>query len=689
VWRAKDLVGWWSNAHHDRAGGVRSPTPTAWVPGSKPIWFTELGCPAVDKAANQPNVFPDAKSSENARPYFSAGAPDPLAQRQFLRAHFGWWRPDAPGFDAAHNPAATHYDGRMVDADRLYLWTWDARPYPLFPRAADVWADGVNYATGHWLTGRLGALASDELVKAVAADYGLAMPTADAAPPLLFGTDVEGVVSARDALQPLFDATSLSPRAAAAGLVAALPQRRLATTVPADGLVGDDTPLASRKRPDPGGGIDRLALSYVDRERDYLTGTLTAAHLQGSASGGQNSGLVLDLAGARLAAEHMLTEAGDAETLDLVLPPSLSALEPGDVLSIGGQADGPFVITALRDGTSRRASLQAIAPTRNVAVVADRPLPTTGLATPPSLPIVAAAHLPADPAAYGPSRLLLVAIASPWPGSVEVTNDADASALAALTRNGAVGELAAPFGAGPTAVWDDATELELVLYNGHVASLDDGAVLGGGNRLAIETDAGGWEVIGFGGATLVAPATYRLTHLLRGQLGTRQAMGVASAGNRVAVLDTAVAARAVPVDWLGEALSLRAYAGRTDPTGTTLDVAVDTAPALPLAPVHLGASRDPASHDVAFGWVRCSRSDTDSWNVIEAPLDVAPEAYVVTILRGGTAVRAVTVAGPALAYPAAQQLADFGSLPTAFSFTVAQVDPALGPGLVAQGAFHA
>ncbi len=37
---------------------------------SKPIWFTELGCPSIDKGSNQPNVFYDPKSSESARSLF-------------------------------------------------------------------------------------------------------------------------------------------------------------------------------------------------------------------------------------------------------------------------------------------------------------------------------------------------------------------------------------------------------------------------------------------------------------------------------------------------------------------------------------------------------------------------------------------------------------------------------------------
>ena len=59
VFRPKDLAAWWSNYHHDRLGGEEVAQPTAWQPEMKPIWFTELGCPAVDKGANQPNVFID------------------------------------------------------------------------------------------------------------------------------------------------------------------------------------------------------------------------------------------------------------------------------------------------------------------------------------------------------------------------------------------------------------------------------------------------------------------------------------------------------------------------------------------------------------------------------------------------------------------------------------------------------
>ncbi|MHB1111018.1 MAG: baseplate multidomain protein megatron, partial [Devosia sp.] len=206
VWRYKDLAGWWANAHHDRVGGVRSGTPTSWVPQSKPIWFTELGCGAVDKGANQPNIFGDPKSAESGRPYFSSGAPDGLQQRQFLRAHLSHWA--EPG----GNPISGAYGGRMLDIERIYLWAWDARPYPAFPRDAAIWSDAPNHETGHWLTGRLGTAASDELLRTIAADHGVTLAEVEALPPLIHGMLIEGVVSCRDAMAPVLAAAGLSLR---------------------------------------------------------------------------------------------------------------------------------------------------------------------------------------------------------------------------------------------------------------------------------------------------------------------------------------------------------------------------------------------------------------------------------------------------------------------------------------------
>ena len=167
VFRYKDIKSWWLNAHYSRPGGVESGTPTSWVPQSKPFWFMEIGCPAVDKGANQPNVFVDPKSSESALPYFSRGTRDDLMQRRYLRAFIEAFDPASDGYVAGLNPVSSLTSKRMVDVSHVHVYTWDARPYPAFPRNTDVWGDGDNWRLGHWLNGRFAAAPLAETVQAL------------------------------------------------------------------------------------------------------------------------------------------------------------------------------------------------------------------------------------------------------------------------------------------------------------------------------------------------------------------------------------------------------------------------------------------------------------------------------------------------------------------------------------------
>jgi hypothetical protein len=122
---------------------------TAWVPQSKPIVFTELGCPAVNKGANQPNLFIDPKSSESHYPHFSNHRRDTLTQRAMLEAWLKYW--GEPG----KNPVSAVYGKPMLEMESAALWTWDSRPYPTFPRRSDFWGDAASWQVGHWLNGRL------------------------------------------------------------------------------------------------------------------------------------------------------------------------------------------------------------------------------------------------------------------------------------------------------------------------------------------------------------------------------------------------------------------------------------------------------------------------------------------------------------------------------------------------------
>jgi len=674
IWRYKDIRAFWSQHHYDRPDGVRAGQPTAWVPGSKPIWLTELGCGAVDKGANQPNIFGDEKSSEDGRPYFSSGRPDGLIQRQFLRAHHRYWR------DTANNPPG------MLDIGRIYCWTWDARPFPAFPAEADVWADGPNHRTGHWLTGRLAALASDELVDAIAADHGCALAAAPAAP-MIGGLVLPGPGTAREAIEPVLGMTGQHIRARNGVLVAEVPMRGAAHGLDADRLAAIDGPIVSRRRGQAEERPSRLVLGHLDRERDYLAALATAIRPGTGPATSQATQAVLDGSAARLAAERMLDgRAGSTSRLDLAVPPNLLALEVGDCIAL--DAGGPpYEITEIRDGAVRRLTAQALPPGDALAVGVDRPMGRSGAPAPTVMPLIVAAHLPPLPDDPERTRLVLGAFASPWPGSLRVTDAATGASLAVLTRPAAIGTVLTGFAGGATGVWDRGTTIDLDLAYGHPADGADLAVLGGSNRLAVETDAGGWEVIGFAEAELVAPGRYRLRRLLRGLDGSEAAMRAIAAGNRAMVLDARVSTLPVETHFLGETRVLRCFAGTADASGQALAVPFDAAPGLPLAPAHMRTELR-GDGAIALRWTRRSRADGGSWGVAEPALDYAPERYRVTISAAGSVLRVLDVPAPQASYGVAEQVADFGGPASGFAFAVAQISPLLGAGPAAEGSYH-
>ena len=205
IFRYKDLQSWWDNSHIPRVGGVEASSATAWLPQMKPLWFTELGCPAIDKGANQPNVFVDPKSSESLVPYFSNGNRDEPVQASYLAAHQQHWDDNHPEFLASNNPLSTNYSGRMVDANNIHLWAWDVRPYPEFPENSDLWSDGNNWRLGHWLNGRLGAARLGDVIADILDDHGFAGYDVSDVHGFADGYALSSLTSARGALQSLID----------------------------------------------------------------------------------------------------------------------------------------------------------------------------------------------------------------------------------------------------------------------------------------------------------------------------------------------------------------------------------------------------------------------------------------------------------------------------------------------------
>lgn len=140
----KNIAYWWNNKHINPDGKA-----TNWQPKQKKIWFTELGFPSVDLASNQPNVFYCPGSQESKFPLHSKGEVDFIAQRQALSATEKYWR-------------------NSEFLEQIFIWTWDARPFPFWPDLSQVWRDGDCWLKGHWVNGKLGLTKLEAVIQDLA-----------------------------------------------------------------------------------------------------------------------------------------------------------------------------------------------------------------------------------------------------------------------------------------------------------------------------------------------------------------------------------------------------------------------------------------------------------------------------------------------------------------------------------------
>ena len=686
IYRYKDLWNWWSRPHHDRPGGVRAPSPTSWVPQSKPIVFTETGAPAVDKAANQPNVFIDPKSAESAAPRYSAGWRDDMAQRRLLEAQARFWR------SPANNPTSSVYGGSMVDAERQYVYAYDARPFPDFPARAEVWGDAANWEKGHWLNGRLGRAPLDLLVAALAGEAGFTAVDASRLEGAITGYVVDRPMSPREMIDSLADVFQFDAVETGAALRFQPRHGAPVMTVDAGGLAeregapfalslaqAEDLPAAFR-------------LGFLD-EAEGFAPAVAEARDPGAAparASGVEIAAVITGAEAEARARSILADAWVMrETLELSLPPSALAAEPGDAIVVNDLgAERFYRIADIADGAERRAELVRVSPAVYDAPVGAGLAPRAAPAPVYAAPAWEAFELPLLREGDDPAGPWFAAFSDPWPGGAALYRDAGEGSpvLAAVAPARAVmGRLVnalPPAGAGR---WVHAP-LAVRLSYGTLSSREAADIFAGANVFAVQSDNGAWEVGQFRDSVLQTDGSWRLSALLRGQAGSEaEAAAGADAGARFVLLSPAVAQAVFPSHLRGIAFDWSAgpeadLPGTANFSGKTLTFGARGL--RPLSPVHLRAAREAGG--VRVSWVRRTRTGGDSWEG-EVPLGEAYERYRVSVYDGAALVRIVETDAPGYFYTDAEMEADFGpGGPASFAVGAAQLSDAVGAGVEAR-----
>ena len=688
VFRYKDIKSWWLNPHRNRPGGIPAVSTTAWVPQSKPFWFTETGCPAIDKGANQPNVFVDAKSSESAAPYFSSAARDDTMQAAFIRVLMDYWL--AAG---SHNPVSATYGAPMVSAANIHFWAWDARPFPQFPALSDVWADGPNHERGHWLNGRMHGLALGDLITALCADYGVADVATDGLHQQIEGYHAAGLASARGLIEPLAQAFSfdvvesggtLHFRSRAKGPVRVIATQGLAER-PRGATLYEFTRTQEADLP------VSVKLGFLEAGDDYRTAVVEARRLEG----GSRRETAVEMPGvttqgiAAARANVMLHEAWiSREQAEFILPPSQLALEPADTVAL--ELDGRnhvMRIAAVTDGLGRR--IRALS--HEESVYAPGPSPArkpradaVDVTGPPAFAMLDLALAGDGITAQAP---WVAATARPWPGKLALYRKEAGTFIAAgsVEAPAVMGEILDALPAGPLHLHDRASRLRIKLWSGALQSVSDLALLGGANAAVI-----GKEIFQFRDAVLVAPETYEISWLLRGQRGSAPEMQVdAPVGSRFILLDARVAQPDLPLSLVRQQALWRIGPAAFDYGHPSFVEFAHTPSAIglrPLSPAQVRMRRD--GGDLIVTWLRRTRWDGDSWEIAEVPLGEEREAYEIDIMDGAVVRRSLAASMPSFTYTLAQQTADFGAGVSSISLRIAQMSQAFGRGAYLERTLH-
>lgn len=490
---------------------------------------------------------------------------------------------------------------------------------------------------------------------------------------------------ARDALAPLFevDGTRLVSGADGWRLVPAT--RAGAPLALADfreARRGDSARDAIERQRAPLAALPGwIRLRHYEPERDYQLGQ------QGSvvAGGGVREEridlpAVLPASSARALAQRLAAAAADGRET-LVWQADLAAL----ALPVGR-------IVTLADGSAWRLAARNVrASDINLEFKRYQPVPVAELPAAPGVPV----RPPDWPDAIGIVRLfdlpnlevpaataarLLVAAAGSndgWRGAdcwFVAGPDAEPVALGTVRPALALGAIAAPLAAGSEYLVDTANALTVTLFNPSMTleSVGDAALLAGANRAMV-----GDELLQFGSAAPTAPATWRLSRLLRRRAGSGGAAGHAAGAPFVLLNDNAGLLLPEPLAAAaGSGTARLQWARRGDVAMTDLDVPAGGLATRPLSPVHGRVDADGVG-GVILSWRRRSRIDPGWRDEVDLPPGEAREACQVRVVPPVAGVGPWECAVPMLAIAAdmiaalptgavaeIRQLGDFGlSLP--------------------------
>lgn len=676
----KNILYWWTNAHPG----------TAWTGKNKPIRFIEYGFPSVDGAANQPNVFYDPTSVESFLPRKSTGKQDISAQRVAISATIDYFT------------SIRAQSGNANFAQKMYLWAWDARPYPFWPALADVWADGGLYKFGHWVQGKTTYVTLADVITDILKRSGIAENQINLSE---IQGDVRGFLmidqtTARAMLEQLQIAYQFILIESGGVIYGKMRKRDVIFTVPYE-MLAYENGETNGKRPlsitrESASELPSVVnITYFDNVLDYQTGAQSAARFATKARGVMNISLSLTLTTeeAKTAAEIELYRSHVESTrFKFALPPKYSLIEPGDVIILDDGAT-PRRVRVLEINAAR-AGVVACEGVLDVPTIFDlkpeyvEPVYTVvkGFKPPKlALSFLELGCFPSDTSEKATVRFAVAAESAGWSGAV-LQNSSDGlnfSKYADVPNESVIGVCLNHLTNVEPNYPDLVNKLRVVVQKfGGISTITEQELYNGANAALV-----GSEIIQFRVAELGTDDVYTLSHLLRGRLGTENKTSGHVPGEKFVLLNSAIIKKEISPSDIGQAFYYKLI-NVSDETETPaalgpFTIAGSSLECLPVA--GLRATRNTAG-DVTFRFNRRARYGGTWRDKTDVSICETSIKFEIEILKSFSLVaRTIETTTEMAVYTAAQQITDFGATQSAINVRVYQISTNVGRGIEFNG----
>ncbi len=544
----KNIEWWWSNEHINPDGNK-----TAWVPKSKKIWFTEYGFPSVDHATNQPNVFWSHDSIESKLPNGSKGYVDIMAQRRGIEATERFWL------------------GSEI-VERMFLWTWDARPFPTWPARKDLWSDSICWEKGHWVQGKLGMVSLKWVLLDLCSKVAISKD-------LIEFHDIDEAVdgfvvtmiSLADVIELLEHAYFFHTNAIDGKIVFRANKSRIKHEIKYEELIIKkigDTALEEVRTSDAK-AYDKIYLNYIDRYSDYLMNTECYSDYESVSR--SSTTIVLPIVTNAIHAKqvvraYLLYKKMSCNQYNMILPPEYMAINVNDMLSVNSNHNNAFNMQVISKTVNNSMCVEISAIAVNDAIY-DVPEIVSGF-------IGAHALVDEDPelnmAVLDMPRVnheiydladerLMIAVCcdvKTWHGAKlygDIAQSESMEYICDVQNSTIIGKILGKiWPCYNSTIMDRSSRIYVNLYCGELSSVTYEELAAGSNTAIV-----GGEIIQFATARLVKPYQYELSDILRGRFGTEAAIDVHEEGEEFVLLDQNLVSVTMPKNSAGQRFAFR------------------------------------------------------------------------------------------------------------------------------------